>query len=130
MRSNNPYLFIVSTQQGTEFKPDDHSNARGRLQVYGFKPYTVRGSYQGSNETSILVFADSLKDVSLLKQLVNEIALKYNQECFLESDNERKTRLVYPVTGSSEYIGVFKQIDSESTNYTAFNGIKYGTVKE
>ena len=107
MRAINQKIIIFSVFQKDRpdfSNQDNHQCIVQRLsqQSIGFK--VLDGVYQGETEKSIMVI-----DTPEMRQTVESICKQFNQECYLTSDSERNTSLVYP-DGKVIQIGTLKRI--------------------
>ncbi|NJO48173.1 MAG: hypothetical protein HC840_00495 [Leptolyngbyaceae cyanobacterium RM2_2_4] len=101
MRALNSNILIVSVFQlklSQALSHDTHREVLTALQDSGVPVLELQGRYNGVNELSILV--DGFEH----RATVERIAKTFNQECYLESHNDRATFLVYP-DGRRESIG-------------------------
>jgi nitrogen fixation/metabolism regulation signal transduction histidine kinase len=129
MREIKPFIFVVGTQTGNEFNALVHDEALAYFARQGIDAYSVDGSYCGVPEVSILVVARIGQDVDVLRAHIRAIAWRNGQDCWLESDEDRTTKLVYVAAGVPDcYLGTLQAVDSNVVDgYTEVNGIKYGT---
>ena len=98
--------YIVSTYQ-TELpeRANDLNTAHelGKLSKAGTFNKLVRGTFNGIEEKSIVV-----RDQASAKL----IAWAYNQECYLEINEDRSAFFIYP-DGRSEYQGIWSSCDDD-----------------
>lgn len=83
----------------------NHENTLGLLEGLGVKYIEVKGVYNGSAETSILVSSSQ-------KQLVERICRLYRQECFLNVDENNNAELIFTTEkneGKRIGLGVWQQ---------------------
>lgn len=107
MRNIKPQILIFSVFQKNraDFENmDNHQCIIQRLSQLdiGFK--VLDGVYQGEAEKSILVV-----DSPEMRRSVESICKQFNQDCYLRSDSERDTYLVYP-DGTETQIGTLKRV--------------------
>lgn len=101
-----PNVLIFSVFQKTVAK---HVNEMAHLQLFsalkseGLPVLELKGKYEGSDELSILIEGFQYRDY------VERICKIFNQECYLESHNDRTTFLVYP-DGRSVNIGTLTPV--------------------
>lgn len=101
-------IFSVFEQGRPDYvNEDNHQTIVNKLTQLGIGFKVLDGVYYGSKELSILVF-----DTESNRAMVEALCRKFNQDCYLESDNDRTTNLVYPE--HREYIGVLQNVDSVS----------------
>lgn len=117
MRQLYKHVLIFSVYQKdktSEENLQNHQGLKNILDLHRISYKSMLGCYNGSPEMSLMVSADQI-------EMVKSMCRKYNQECFLERENDNMTYLVYP-DGSKEYIGFFLPISREeavaSQNYT------------
>ncbi len=110
MRSLNNPILIFSVERFELSEELNYSNTlvtEVKLNLAKIPFIKVIGSYQNHEETSFLI----LKDLTSLAFVVNQCEI-YNQECFLDSDSNRDTKLRYR-DGHSEYIGSLIEVSKE-----------------
>lgn len=113
---SNILIFSVF-QKGNSLTANEytHKAVLAALKSEGLPVLELRGKYEGAEELSILIEGFQHRDT------VERIAKTFNQECYLESHNDRATFLVYP-DGTTKNIGtltpVSKQEAEESGSYS------------
>lgn len=117
---NNILIFSVFQKNQTE-----ESNKAAHVQVLqalrdsGIPSMELQGKYNGTPELSILV------DGFEYRQTVEKACKAFNQECYLESHNDRATSLVFP-DGSRQHIGTLvaaSQSEAEASGSYSYNPI-------
>lgn len=114
MKSNLPFLFIFSVFSEKLTKQScvaQHDWLLDDLIRAGYDAREVKGIYNGMEEHSIMLIVP-FNQVFAATGVVEYLCLKHKQECYLISNNERKTHLVYP-NGTRKYIGVFQEANTD-----------------
>lgn len=83
-----------------------HTQLIAVLEKQGYPVMELQGRYNGSNELSILISGFEHR------AMVERICQDFNQECYLESHNDRATFLVYP-DGRKESIGTLTPVTKQ-----------------
>ena len=97
----------------------NHVKAVRYLKDVGAPHVVLTGKYEGIEEPSILV--EGFEN----RVCVEEIAKAFNQECYLESHNDRATFLVFP-NGSKQAIGTLVPVSKEEAEKA--DGYSYNPV--
>lgn len=106
MRAILPNILIFSVYQSKLSQAlnfDTHNEVMQALKGAGVPVLELDGVYNGSSEKSILV--DGFEH----RATVERLCKTFNQECYLESHNDRATSLVYP-DGSRVAIGTLQNV--------------------
>lgn len=118
MRALNPNVLIFSVfQKSVSAAKNEHAHAEMLSILQGAKLPVIelQGRYAGQDEKSILIQGFEHRAT------VERICQSFNQECYLESHNDRATFLVYP-NGESTHIGTMKAVSQdEAEQYGAFS---------
>lgn len=104
-----PNILIVSVfQKGVDAKQnvESHAQVLQTLKSTGVPHVELQGKYNGIEELSILVQGFEYRSV------VERLAKAFNQECYLESHNDRATSLVF-ADGSRQNIGTLVNVTKE-----------------
>lgn len=107
MQYLKPEILIFSVFQkdrSNESNLDNHQCIIQRLSQQGIGYKVLDGVYQGETEKSILVV-----NSPEMRQTVESVCKQFNQECYLKSDSQRNTSLVYP-NGTEAHIGTLKRV--------------------
>lgn len=94
-----------------------HDKVLSLLKGEGLPVIELQGRYNGVNEMSILI--DGFQHRATVERLCKE----FNQECYLESHNDRATFLVFP-NGDRQAIGTLKPVtkqEAESVGNFSYN---------
>jgi hypothetical protein len=97
----------------------NHAEALKVFKASNVPVLELQGKYQGVEELSILVPSFDYR------YEVETLAKQYNQECYLESHNDRATSLVYP-DGTRQSIGTLtpvSQAEAEASIGYSYNPI-------
>ena len=108
MRQVKPEILIFSVYQAgrrDDSNQDNHQCIVNRLTQLNIGHKVLDGVYQNQTEKSILVSADRI-------DMVQNLCQQFGQECYLRSDSERNTFLVYP-NGTEKRIGTLKRVSKE-----------------
>lgn len=106
MRSINSNIMIFSVYRSGTSSFDNyyaHRKAVENFQHAGIPFVELEGVFNGVKELSIMVLGFQYR------QIVESYSREYNQECYLESHNDRVTFLVYP-DGSRIRLGVLRSV--------------------
>ena len=118
MRALNPNILIFSVFQKTQSDAkNEHAHAEmlSILQGAMIPVIELQGRYAGTSEKSILVQGFEHRST------VERICQSFNQECYLESHNDRATFLVYP-SGETSHIGTMQAVSQdEAEKYGAYS---------
>lgn len=109
MRTLNPDIMIFSVFQKAVSETQNaetHKQVLTAMRDAGLPVIELQGRYDGVNELSILVQGFEYRST------VEKACKTFNQECYLESYNDRATSLVYP-DGRRQSIGTLTNV-SES----------------
>jgi len=82
----------------------NHKHIGNELKSRGISFKELVGVYKGIHEQSYLVHESN-------RSLVEELCIRYNQECYLESNGDRSTELVYRYERKN--IGILKLVSKE-----------------
>jgi hypothetical protein len=96
-----------------------HNQLFGILERQGLPVLALSGRYNGVNELSILVEGFEHRET------VERLCKEFNQECYLESHNDRATFLVFP-NGDKQDIGILVPVsksEAESVGNFSYNPI-------
>lgn len=117
MRTLNPEILIFSVfhaNRDDASNQDNHQCTVNRLTQLGIGHKVLDGVYKNTSEKSILVLSDRI-------DLVRVLCKQFNQECYLRSDSDRNTYLVYP-DGTESHIGTLKRIsESDAKRLDAYS---------
>lgn len=105
----NPNILIFSVFQKTnthELNVTNHNKILRALKGYGIPVIELQGKYNGADEMSLLISGFEHRAV------VEVLCKDFNQECYLESHNDRDTNLVFP-DGSRQNIGKLVPVTKE-----------------
>lgn len=103
-------ILIFSVFQKNRQDYENQDNTQGVLNILDFFNIghkVLKGVYQGISEDSILVL-----DTPENRSMVEEFCSQFNQECYLYSDTERDSFLVYP-DNSMVSIGTLKPVSKD-----------------
>lgn len=104
-----PNILIVSVFQKAVSAAKNIANHKEVLQALkdsGLSVLELQGKYDDTYELSILI------EGFQYRQVVEKIAKSFNQECYLESHNDRATFLVFP-DGSTKSIGTLTPVSKQ-----------------
>ena len=110
MQAIKPEILIFSVFQkdrSNESNLDNHQCIIQRLSQLGIGYKVLDGVYQGETEKSILVV-----DSPEMRQTVESVCKQFNQDCYLKSDSQRNTSLVYQ-DGTETQIGTLKRVSQD-----------------
>jgi hypothetical protein len=96
-----------------------HTQILSILKRQGFPVLELQGRYNGAEELSILVDGFEHRDT------VARLCSEFNQECYLESHNDRATFLVFP-NGDTQSIGTLTGVskqEAEAVGSYSYNPI-------
>lgn len=117
-----PNVLIFSVfQKGTVWSVnrDRHAKVMQDLETQGVPCIELTGKYNNELELSILVQGFEFRP------LVEALAKKYSQECYLESYSDRSSALVYP-DGRREMIGTLtpvSKLEADAVGSWSYNKI-------
>lgn len=104
-----PNILIFSVFQKSrdmQLNAATHSRVLMELHRRNLPVMELYGKYDGKEELSILVQGFEHREV------VETLCAQFNQECYLESHNDRFTSLVYP-DGRRQHIGKLQGVSKE-----------------
>lgn len=104
-----PDILIVSVFQTAKTESENqsaHNKVLTVLKSEGIPCIELLGRYNGVNEKSILL--EGFEN----RRLVERLAKEFNQECYLESHNDRATFLVYQ-DGTRQSIGTLTAVSQD-----------------
>lgn len=110
-------VFQKGVNQNTNV--DNHIHTMEWLRMAKVPHLELQGRYEGVDELSILIEGFDNRS------LVETLAKKFNQECYLESHNDRATFLVFP-DGSRTSIGTLTPVSE--TEAKAVGNYSYNPV--
>lgn len=125
-------ILIASVyKQGVSITENEkqHDLIKGYLDMVSIPYQVIKGKYKGTFEQSFL-----FQDNETTRRIVSMIVSDYDQECYLYSDSNRLTDLVYP-DGKTETLGQLVPITAkdaetfESWTYLPEIQQHYGIVK-
>jgi hypothetical protein len=98
IKTNILIFSVFQTNTSRELNESRHRDVLARLQRSGVPAIELQGKYNGNEELSILV--DGFNHRADVEYFCRE----FNQECYLESHNDRATSLVFP-DGTRQKLG-------------------------
>lgn len=122
MRDLKPNILIFSVFQSKlsqALNHDTHREVLTALKGAGLPVIELQGQYNGSPEMSILIQGFEHRAT------VERLCQKFNQECYLESHNDRATFLVFP-NGDRQSIGTLVAVskaEAEAHGSFSYNPI-------
>lgn len=119
IKSNILIVSVFQSKLSQALNHDTHREVLKALKDSGVPVLELQGRYNGVNELSILV--DGFEH----RSTVERIAKTFNQECYLESHNDRATFLVYP-DGRRESIGTLTPVskqEAEQVGSFSYNAV-------
>lgn len=121
-----PILIFSVEKRGLSIEENHNNTKRAKKSLSESKiPFkVVYGNYEGCTEISFLV-----EDNAVNRNAVATLCLIYEQECYLSSDKNRLTKLIYP--NKTITLGILKVADRQdiTENYTIdpLTGLKWTT---
>lgn len=109
MRDLKPNVLIFSVFQKSQSESVNqkvHAMILAEMQKSALPVIELQGRYNGVNESSILIQGFEHRET------VQRLCREFNQECYLESHNDRATFLVYP-NGKTESIGTLTNVSKD-----------------
>lgn len=109
MKAIKPNVLIFSVFQKSEINSVNlrvHLETLQAMKSSGIPVLELQGRYNGVEELSILVSGFEYR------QAVEHACKTFNQECYLESNSDRQTFLIYP-SGKREFIGVLTSVSKD-----------------
>lgn len=103
IKSNILIVSVFQKSKTTEQNLKAHDNLMSSLKADNIPHLSLLGQYEGIKELSVLIKGFEYRG------LVETIAKNHNQECYLESHNDRATFLVY-ADGRRDSIGTLTPV--------------------
>lgn len=106
-----PEIVIFSVYQSTcteQDNKDTHDDVKKSLESNHIPFKEMEGVYQGNKELSFLLKSNYI-------DTAKKLCKKFNQECYLVSDKDRHTKLIY-LDGGEQELGILKRIGKHQLN--------------
>lgn len=106
IKSNILIFSVFQAKHSKALNVDTHAQVLATLKQAGLPVLELQGKYKGNEELSILV--DGFEH----RATVERLCKTFNQECYLESHNDRATSLVYP-DGTRQDVGTLVPVSKQ-----------------